>query len=54
MTRTEKQTLIEEVVEHICDKKCKIPDELMDDDERQDACDECPINRLWALQREDN
>jgi len=52
MTRKEKQALIEEVVEHICDEKCKMPAECSND-ELDDVCDECPLNDLWDLQREE-
>ena len=52
MTRKEKQTLIEEVVEHICDEKCKMPDECSND-ELDEICDDCPLNNLWDLQREE-
>ena len=52
MTRLEKQTLIEEVVEHICDEKCKMPD-ICSNDELDDVCDKCPLNDLWDLQREE-
>ena len=52
MTREQKQKLIEDVVEHICDEKCKYVSELSND-ELDEMCDDCPLNDLWDLQRED-
>lgn len=52
MTRKQKQELIEEVVENICDEKCKMPD-ICSNDELDDVCDKCPLNDLWDLQREE-
>lgn len=53
MTREQKKELIEEVVEHICNEKCKMPGECLSD-ELDEICDDCLLNNLWDLQREDD
>ena len=53
MTREQKRKLIEEVVEHICNEKCKMPDECLSD-ELDEVCVDCLLNDLWDLQKEDD
>ncbi len=54
MQNTEKQktivTIIEEVLEEMCDKYCKYPEMIPDLDEQildeTAPCESCPLNRL--------
>lgn len=38
--------LIEEVREEICDKYCKYSDRGLSDDEIEELCTNCPLNKL--------
>lgn len=41
-------SVIEEVLEEMCDRYCKYPYELVDENQLAKICDKCPLNRLEA------
>lgn len=38
--------ILDEVVYEICDKYCRFPRELKDDEELYGYCERCPLNKL--------
>ena len=42
--------VIEEVMNEVCDKYCKFPEQYTDEDEEklyEKHCNNCPLNKLW-------
>jgi hypothetical protein len=42
--------IIRKVVEEMCDKHCKLPEQYSEEDEEklyEEHCNNCPLNKLW-------
>jgi hypothetical protein len=42
--------IIRKVVEEMCDKHCKFPEQYSEEDEEklyEEHCNNCPLNKLW-------
>ena len=51
MTKEQREELITQVVNDMCDDKCRYPDSCSND-ELDEICDNCPLNELWAFVKE--
>lgn len=38
--------IMEEVVTEMCDKYCKYPESVKEEDELYEICEKCPLNKL--------
>ena len=49
MTKEEVERLKNWLMEKICDKYCRMPETIADDEVLMVVCNKCPVEELWKL-----